>query len=66
MRVELRFWQTKLATDLASQGIRSLHMSRNGLDLAILRVTPQLVLFALTLEKAAETTQVPKQLSSFH
>jgi hypothetical protein len=41
-------------------------MPRNRLDLAVLRIAPKLVLLALTLEKAAVPTQLPKQLSSFH
>lgn len=41
-------------------------MPRNGLDLAVLRVAPKLVLLALTLEKTTIPTKMPEQLSAFH
>jgi len=41
-------------------------VSWNGLNLAVLRIAPEFVFFALALQKAAIPPKMPQQFPPFH
>ena len=56
----------ELATNLAGEVIGNLLMSRNSLDVARERITPQFMFFTLTLQKTAVPPQMTEEFFLLH
>src|SRR5204862_7395783 len=62
----LWLWDGELATNLACEVIGNLLVSRNSLDVARERITPQFMFFTLTLQIAAVPPQMTEEFFLLH